>query len=483
MYLDPRFKTHKEQRLFLLKVRKECDKSLIAFTQFFFKELTGNKFIRNNHQDVICGKLQELDKYKLELLNINIPPRFSKTELAAVNFISRGIGMNPNASYLYITASDELRSQTSVAIRNIVTHPFFKIMYGVELRKDQNSKSTWRTVQGGGLKTATIFGQITGFGAGIMKETVEEIRNFEGCIVLDDINKIDDSDTENAINDKVTRVVFNTVLSRRNSKDTPIINIQQRAGLSDITAEFMDHYGLENPKAEFLIMPVISKEGVPLWEWKHDLKAIEVLRTSPRTAHVFETQYMQNPIPKEGVVFVKDEMNWFNYNDLNLEYIESKLGNIDVADQGEDYLSFPSGVLIGDKFYITDWLFTNEPSEITRPKVASIINTNKINHIGIEANNMGFEYYKALDREVNSFSTIYPKHSSKSKVSRIINTSEFVKKHFVFRSDVVYNSDYDKALRHFFRFLKNGKYKKDDAPDSIAGLVILIQDIFYDKFY
>ena len=39
------------------------------------------------------------------------------------------------------------------------------------------------------FKNCTIFGQITGFGAGIMKETIEEIRSFEGCIVLDDINK------------------------------------------------------------------------------------------------------------------------------------------------------------------------------------------------------------------------------------------------------------------------------------------------------
>ena len=212
MYLDKRFKTYKEQRAFLLEMRIKCDASLLFFTRFFFKELTGNKFIVNNHHNVICNELKRVEEYDLELLNINIPPRFSKTELGAVNFIARGIGMNPTGNYLYITASDELRAQTSVSIRDIVTHPFFKLMYGIELKKDQNGKNLWRTKQGGGLKTATIFGQITGFGAGIMNDTIEEIRTFEGCIVLDDINKLDDSQVQNATNDKVSRTVFNTVL-------------------------------------------------------------------------------------------------------------------------------------------------------------------------------------------------------------------------------------------------------------------------------
>ena len=122
--------------------------------------------------------------------------------MAAVNFIARGIGMNPTSNWLYITASDELRAQTSVSIRDIVQHPYFKIMYGVELKQDQNGKNLWRTSKGGGLKTATIFGQITGFGAGQMidhdKDLEDYLREFEGCIVLDDINKIDDSGQENA---------------------------------------------------------------------------------------------------------------------------------------------------------------------------------------------------------------------------------------------------------------------------------------------
>lgn len=482
MYLDSRFKSYKQQREFLLQARVRCDNDLLYFTRFFFKEITGKKFIVNWHHEEICKQLKRVENYDLELLNINIPPRFSKTELCAVNFIARGIGMNPTGNYLYITASDELRAQTSVSIRDIVTHPFFKIMYGVELKKDQNGKNLWRTKQGGGLKTATIFGQITGFGAGIMKDTIDEIRTFEGCIVMDDINKLDDSQVENANNEKVSRTVFNTVLSRKNSKDTPIINIQQRAGLSDITAEFMEHYGEDNPIAEFMVMPVISDGGVPLWEWKHGVQEIEVLKKSPKTAHVFETQYMQNPLPSDGVLFSRHNMNWFKIDELREEFIESKIGNIDVAGSGKDYYSCPIGSLIGERFFITDWIYTQLDTDYTRPATASMINQNKVNHLGLETNNMGLEFGKRLKTELNQFTNLYPKSESKNKISRIINRAEFIRKHFVFRSDVKEGSDYDKALKHLFRFQKDGSFKIDDAPDSLAGLATLIDNLEFPQF-
>lgn len=479
--LDPN-KLSREQ---LAIIRVKCDRDLLYFTRLFHFALKGTKFILNSHHEVIAQNLSKIENYELELLNINIPPRFSKTLLCAVNFIARGIGMNPLSNWLYITASDELRSQTSVEIRDIVTHPLFKALYGVELKKDQNGKNLWRTKEGGGLKTATIFGQITGFGAGIMRDNndlLNYIESFDGCIVIDDANKTDDSETENANNEKVHRVFFNTILSRKNTANTPIINIQQRAGLTDLTAKLKEHYG-EDEKAMFLVMPVI-RDGIPLWEWKHDLEAIEKLRTSPLTSHTFETQYMQNPLPKHGVMFIKDEMNFFKINDIDPEMVQSRIGNIDVADTGKDYYSFPSGVLIGERFYVTEWLYTAESTEYTRPRTASIANNTKIHHLGIESNNMGLEFARRLKTELTAFTNLYPKPApnNQSKLTRIINKAEFIRKYFVFRSDVKEGSDYKKALDHLFRFMKDGSFKIDDAPDSLAGLARLIEELDFPQF-
>ena len=474
----------------LALIRAKCDKDLLFFTRFFYKELRGTKFIVNHHHETIRDALNNVENYDIELLNINIPPRFSKTELAAVNLIARGAGMNPSANYLYITASDELRSQTSSAIRDIITHPYFKLMYGVELKKDQNSKNLWRTNKGGGLKTATIFGQITGFGAGQMIDNEQDItldpdledyiRTFEGCIVIDDANKTDDSQVENSNNDKVSRVFFNTILSRKNSSDTPIINIQQRAGMSDLTQCLMDHFGTEDPRYKFLVMPVVN-DGVPLWEWKHNLEEIEQLKHSPLTAHVFDTQYMQEPKPSKDVIFNHDNTNRFSLSQLDPNTKESVIGAIDVADRGVDNLSFPVGHVYGDKIFITDWLFTDQDTEYTIPEATRIITDSKMNHCAIEINNHGRAFSTSVASNINgtNFIEVY---QTTNKHSRIINQAQFIRMHFVFRNDYAEGSDYDKAMKLLFKYTKDAKFKKDDDPDPLALLALLARDYFPERF-
>ena len=483
--LDPS-KMSREQKAIL---RAKCDNDLLYFTRLFFKVLRGSKFILSEHHYDLAKHFNDVANYKVKLLNINIPPRHSKTELA-INFIARGIGINPSSNWLYISASDELRSEASIRIRDIISSPLFVALYGIKLKKDQNSKNIWKTTEGGGLKTATIFGQVTGFGAGQMTEagfssdTIDLIRNFEGCQIWDDLNKTEDSESENANNDKVSRVIFNTLLSRENSHDTPIIHIQQRTGMSDATASLMEHYGTDKDSHRFVIMPIIRDDGKPLWAAKFPMSKIIELQTSYRTKHMFDTQYMQNPLPREGVLFVRDEMNFFKIGDINPEFVQSRIGNIDVADTGRDYFSYPSGCLIGDKFYVTEWLYTQENTEYTRPRTASISNTNKINHLGLETNNMGMEFGRRLKAELSPHVSLYPKPAlnTMSKITRIINKAEFIRQHFVFRNDVLEGTDYHKAMSHLFRFMKDGSFKIDDAPDSLAGLSRLIEGLEFPQF-
>lgn len=464
----------------LSMIREKCDRDLMYFTRFFFKILHGTKFIVSDHHKEIVSELKRVEDYELDLLNINIPPRFSKTELAAVNFIARGVGMNPTSNWLYITASDELRSQTSVSIRDIVSHPYFKIMYGVELKKDQNAKNLWRTTQGGGLKTATIFGQITGFGAGQMieqhEDLIEHIRTFEGCIVLDDINKTDDSEVENANNEKVSRTLFNTIMSRKNSKDTPLINIQQRAGMSDATQQLMEHYTEQNERAMFMVMPVISN-GVPLWPWKMGLKEIEQTRLSPKTSHVFETQYMQNPLRREGICFPMDELNRYNHNKFDIDSgdIDAKSGFIDTADKGSDFLCAPIGLSIGKKIYVHDVVFSTDEIKITNPQVAGMINEYQPEWVRVESNMGGSMYSELMRPLINEMTSLLSINAKGNKHSRIMAMSAFIKKFCYFREDYAPDSDYGKFMKNLTEYQKDGKSKHDDAPDGLTGLCVMIK--------
>jgi hypothetical protein len=405
--------------------------------------------------------------------------------------------MRHSSNSLYITASDNLRKKTTTDIRKILTHPLFKRMYGLEISKDQNSKDVIGFVGGGSLTTASIFGQITGFGAGEMtdrpsilneedeREYLKENKHlrgieFEGGIYCDDLNKIKDSAAQNANNDAVTDVMFNTVFSRKNSPDTPIANIQQRAGQTDVTNALIDYYGVNSNKARFVVMPVIFPDGRLLWEWRYPLDEITKLKQSTHTAHIFETQYMQNPVPSGDVVFPSTELNYFTMDELNIHNKEYAAGAIDVADEGTDSFSFPSGVLIGSDFYVTEWLFTKENTEYTLPLTAEIIRKNQIDCTLVETNNHGAIFYKNLLNISNGY--VGGVNNSANKHGRIIAESQNVRLNFHFRSDVAPDSDYAKAVTQLTRYTKK-KGKDDDAPDSIALLSKLVKTQFPERFF
>ena len=469
----------KYSRAELTAMRLDCDASLMYFTRLFFHELRGQKFGVGPHHERICSALDDVFAYRTRFLNINIPPRHSKTELA-LNAIARSLGQNPKGNNLYITASDELRSEVSIRIRDIVSSELFRALYGVTMKKDQQSKNVWRTNAGGGLKTATIFGQITGFGAGQMKpeevqEYVSEImdREFEGGIYLDDIDKILDAETTNANSKKTHSVIFNTILSRVNSMDTPLVNIQQRAGEEDATAVLLDHYGRMKDQAKVvnLVMPIINPDGTPLWAAKMDLEEIEFTKNSPFTSHVFETQYMQNPTSPKGKPFHKSKLTWFHASELAFirEQSEGCISYVDSKDEGQDYYSHPLGHIIGSTLYITDVVHNQFNTDITIPKSVSMMKANGCQYTIVESNNMGAMVFKWIAKKVRS--SVRPIANVANKETRISTYEAGIIKNVRFLKDYDPHSEYASFIDKLCKFEYGKTGGVDDAPDSMAGLM------------
>lgn len=456
-----------------------CDEDLMFFTRFFYKLLHGTKFIVNWHHYKIAEALTQVANYELKFLNINEPPRYSKTE-QAINFIAQNLGKNPAGNYLYITASDDLRNQFSVAIRDIITHPVYYQMYGVELKKDQNSKNLWRTKQGGGLKTATIFGQITGFGAGQMidhtqaqerafRELEDYIRTFEGSIVLDDINKIGDALSLNANNDKANARIFDTVLSRVNSKDTPIINFQQRVGLNDATAQLLEHFK-DDPGVKSIVLPILY-DGLPLWEWKHNLDDIKALEESPKLAPIFDAQYMQDPKELKGLMYTR--FRTYETDPILDKDKKIRKAYIDTADTGSDRLC----AIIYDEYpygnYVLDILFTDKPMEYTEPKTAELLTKWEVDTAIIEGNNGGRGFSRTVERLCRAMGNIktyfFSFHQTDNKQVRIFTNSAAVQNLLFY--PVGWDKLYPEYHAQMTKYKKNGGNKHDDAPDASTGSV------------
>ena len=180
----------------------------------------------------------------------------------------------------------------------------------------------------------------------------------------------------------------------------------------------------------------------------------------------------------EGAIFKRHEVNWFKMADLNTENVEMKIGFIDVADEGTDSLSMPIGYLVGDIIYIVDWYFATDNTDITIPTSCTFSDYHKLNYLGVETNGVGAVFAKEVLKNIRSNTQMMFINQKSGKHTRIIANAGGVKRKFAFREDVIFGSDYDRALREMFRYNKDKSLNDhDDALDSITGLKLLFEDL------
>lgn len=210
----------------MLKYMFETDGMM--FMRYFFKLRENTKMLLNWHHYVIEFVLQAVIDGSINRLIINVSPGYTKTELAVLNFICRGLALNPRAKFIHTSYSGDLALENSSKIRDTIKSLEFQELWPMGIRVDTTAKKRWFTEFGGGMMAAPSGGQITGFRAGRMEP------GFTGAFINDDPVKPDDAFSDpkrNAVNNRFN----NTMRSRLAIETIPMINIMQRIHESDLT--------------------------------------------------------------------------------------------------------------------------------------------------------------------------------------------------------------------------------------------------------
>lgn len=200
----------------------------IQFMRYFFKHREGMKMLRNWHHYLIEYVLQAVYDQKIQRLIVNIAPGYSKTEQVVLNFIARGLALNPRAKFIHASYSGDLAQENSSKIKEMVGSNEFQELWPMNIRVDSKGKKRWFTEVGGGMMAAPAGGQITGFRAGRMEP------GFTGAFVIDDPVKPDDAYSavkRNAINNRFN----NTMRSRLAVEEVPMVVIMQRIHEDDLS--------------------------------------------------------------------------------------------------------------------------------------------------------------------------------------------------------------------------------------------------------
>jgi predicted phage terminase large subunit-like protein len=262
----------------------------------------------------LARALDQVYAGEITRLIITIPPGFTKTELAVINFVAKGLQINPGARFIHATASDPLARENSYKIRSLVQSEPYAEISEARVSDDSKALDRWRTVQGGGVLAQAAGGPIIGFRAGTM-----ERGRFTGALVVDDPLKPDDAFSP-AKRLAVNRRATGTLRTRLAHEGVPIIVIMQRLHGDDFvghllkggTGDYWHHLDLPVEIDNSAPYPLDWTHGIPidhglpdgpLWPDKLNGQEIETLKAD---AYTFGSQYMQRPTLVEGALFDMD---------------------------------------------------------------------------------------------------------------------------------------------------------------------------------
>lgn len=479
-------------------LRLETLTSFEKYTKMMFKAQYKRSFIVAEHHKRIFKALQDVVDGKITRLIINIAPRYGKTELVIKSFISWCFALNPKCKFLHLSYSDMLVNDNSETVRNIMSEELYKTLYPQSsLASEKGSAKRWKTKAGGELYAVSTQGQVTGFGAGSVDNDVQEMDGgndvfvfddhtnemlqmigatqnvFQGAIMIDDPLKADDA-VSDLIRERINQRFENTIRNRVNSRKTPIIIIMQRLHEHDLCGYLQE---IEPDVWTVLSLPVIQTtaegEEYALWPLKHSLQELHKLREINPV--VFETQYMQNPMPSEGLMY-HEFKTYTSFEVPSGSRATQRWCYVDTADTGADYLCAICFINTPEQIYVTDILYTQLPMERTEVMLAKMLTENSISECLIESNNGGRQFARNVKRlvrvDMRNYKTVINTFTqTKNKASRIFSNSALV------NSDVSFPEGWERRYKEFYNaistYRKDNKRKSihDDAPDALTGVV------------
>lgn len=287
-------------------IAAECVADTMFATCHFFRSKEGRKFNVGAHHRKIAEALDRVFNGECTRLMINLPPRYSKTEMLKA-FVMKGLAINPASKYIMLSYSANLALDNSEAVKSAVESDWYQELFPwVKIKRESHGKQKWYTTAGGGVYATSSDGQVTGFGAGVVKEDrgvqpepndddfPTEDDTWGGAIIIDDPLKPLDASSP-VKRQKVNDQFENTIRSRVNDRSTPIIIIMQRLHKDDLCGYLQK---LEPEEWEVLSLPALSVdsesgEEVALYPFKHTVEELHKIRKANR--FTFETQYQQNP--------------------------------------------------------------------------------------------------------------------------------------------------------------------------------------------
>lgn len=476
----------------LAKLRMELLSDFMLFHRVMFKKRTGRDFIlshpegNESHFYEVCRELTNVFLLKTNRLSINLPPGWAKSEICK-SFICWCFAHYPDCKFLYISHSFDLATIHTSSIKQTLSMPIFRELFGISIKRESSAKDHFETTAGGAVKAFGSQGGITGHDAGLPGEN-----RFTGGVIIDDIHKPEEIHSD-GIRERIQRNYFETIERRPRAPNVPIILIGQRLHEDDLFAHLLS--GADGQVWRNVIIKALDDAGNPRYPEVNPKAQLLIMKD--KQPYVFASQYQQDPMPAGGGLFKTD---WFPLLDETPNIISTFI-TADSAETEKEYndatvfsfwglyqLNFNGSPI--DNLYGLHWLdcaeMRIEPKDLqdafldfwsgcmrypVRPKFAAI--EKKSTGVTLVSCLKGIQGLRIIDIERSG--------TANSKTNRFIEMQQYIASKQV--SLPSYGKHTKMVLDHMRKITANNVHRFDDIADTCYDAVkmALVDKIIINK--
>ena len=427
----------------------------------------------------VVDSIQSLIDDELDLLTISLPPGSGKSTLK-IFLLSWLCGKYPDKPNLDSGHSGMMTQSTYDGVLSILGDKVEYLWGDVfsdagqvitnakELTIDIGKKHRFST-----LTCRAIGASLTG------------ATRCEGVLSADDlVSGIEEAMSKERLDKKWD--AYNNDLKSRKKLGAKELHIATRWSVHDVIGRLERQYD-GDPRSKFVVIPALGENGESNFDYDFnvgfDTKFFIDMKNSLDDVS-FKALYMNQPIEREGQLYVEDELRRFY--ELPEGDPDAILAICDTAEGGGDDTFLPVFAVYGQDHYCIDCVCSDSLPEITDDLCAETLVNNKVKMCQFESNSAGGRTADKVEEKVKAKggnTHITKKRTTANKETKIIVNSPFIKEHCLFldRKMIASNSPYSKMISKMCSYTIIGKNKHDDIPDGLAQYAEFVQNLLGNR--
>lgn len=433
----------------------------------------------------ILTAMEMLEYDYLDELYISQPPRTGKTALCTF-FLIWIMGRNSERSNLYASYADAVANAFYDGVLEILADPVtydvrsvfpkFKV---ASTDAKEHILNIGRKKKYASLSCRSLYGALNG------------MLDCDGYVVGDDLHSGIEEAKNKMLLDKAWQVVSNNLVTRC-KEHAKMLWVGTRWSIYDCFSRRIELLETSpkfaSRRYKIVNVPALNGRDESNFDYMfgvgYTTEAFHRIRDGFERSDAIAdwlSQYMGSPIERMGAVFSPEDFQTYNGELPKDVEADRVFMVVDPAWGGGDYVAAPVVHQYGDALYISSVVYSNADKSVTEPLIVQKAKDEGVSAIYFEATRTTGSYADEVDARLrvegirlNIVKTVKNWASSVGKQQRIFDKSPDIKERMIFLAPELRDREYVRFMQNVYSFTVEGKNKHDDAPDSLAMVISMV---------